>query len=407
MRKLKEGQMIRKSVLCIGFLTVMYYEASAPADDFGLLFRELGPGFADSWNGGPGFTNIDLPGWDHVALLVPGRPSDINGGVDLGIVWESHPGYDSGQYFDTQLGIFDNRAYRQINHVSGVQNQHTKGTFFHDSTDVISSPVIDGVLVSVDTAAAVSMASKIASVQGAPFHQIHLSNLSVSASPAAQKGADGSFTCSGLIEWAAEQSGYNGGQGFVPNFLENLSVPVLNTGLPGVPAINIDIPTLSPSLLYWFSRFRGQVINADRWIQGVFDPVDFLITDAQGRRFGVVGGTQYDEIPGVLFTGGGDLEQFLIPNPASGDYSVRFFGAGDHVFGGISMQTPTGLESGFGIDQMLSSGEEIQASIAVVPEPPGTVLAMTALIGLMILRNREKEMATSWGHIVQYMYRSC
>jgi hypothetical protein len=354
----------------------------------GFVFRELRPGFIDSWNAGPGLDTIDLPGWDHVGLLVPGRTSPVNPGIDLGVVWESHPGYGLGGYFDPQVGVFGSDAYRTVDQRAGVQNQHTRGTFFHLSDTPSSSPVADGALVTIDSATASRMASKIASVNGAPFERVRLSTFLSSASPAAQKGADGSFSCVGLMEWAAEQSGYNSGKGFIPDYLESLHVPLPR--LPGLPPTSIDVPALSPSLLYWFAKGQGDVIDADRWIQGVLDPVDFLLTDPLGRRFGVVDGVRYDEIPGTLYTGDGLIEQFLIPSPATGSFAFEIFGSDEKALGGIAVVTKDGVESGVGVDQFIGNHEVMRSTITSVPEPSTIGLGIAAVIGWLIFTSRHR-----------------
>src|SRR5262249_33971141 len=145
-------------------------------------------------------------------------------------------------------------------------------------------------------------------------------------------GGSGYYTCVGLLESAAEQAGLNGGQGFIPNSLE--SVPDGHGG---------QFPLLSPELLYWAASNPDLffTVGADanvisrlkNWLQGFFDPADFILTDPLGRR---LGHTQdlgdLNEIPGAFYSGTGAVQQFLIPDPLPGAYTLQVFGLGEDAF---------------------------------------------------------------------------
>ncbi len=153
---------------------------------------------------------------------------------------------------------------------------------------------------------------KIAS--GATFSYIDPSDLNT-ISPSAQKGGGNSFTCVGLIEWAAEQAGHNSGQGFIPNSLEK------------VQAGSMMLPFLSPQLLYYFMKSSEKMNNISTWFRAFFDPVDFIITDPLGRKIGCDSELgELNQIPGAFFSGNGSIEQLLIPNPLPGRYQVLLEG---------------------------------------------------------------------------------
>ena len=63
--------------------------------------------------------------------------------------------------------------------------------------------------------------------------------------PDMQKGKKGKLTCVGIIERAAEKSGYDGGEGFLKDEEERISIRFLADLLPP-----ITLPLLSPEAIY-------------------------------------------------------------------------------------------------------------------------------------------------------------
>jgi hypothetical protein len=73
-----------------------------------------------------------------------------------------------------------------------------------------------------------------------------------------------------------------------------------------------------------------------------------VLVDPLGRRFGFVAGEgEINEIPGALFSGDGDVEQFFIPNPIPGNYEIELCGVGDHVNAGFGGTLDGYLYQGF------------------------------------------------------------
>ena len=237
-----------------------------------VLFREKS---GDDKDGTWGFFVDEIPGFDHNAL-------NVNN-----LVYESHPGYPSGTYFSE-----DGEESAVNVRYSGVQVQHTKETFKHDarSPGAANSPVVDFEEIPIDLELGENMREKISTQisAGAEFQIIDyrsLEGIDRTLSPSAQKGADGSFTCVGLVEWAAEQAGHKGGEGFIRNIFESISVVDMDWGLP--PEIEfLEFPLLSPELLNYAMKFSLTLENITQWYQGIFDPVDFMITDPLGRKLG-------------------------------------------------------------------------------------------------------------------------
>jgi hypothetical protein len=310
-----------------------------------VLFREKS---GDEKDGTWGLVTDEIPGFDHTALSVE----------DL--VYESHPSYPPGIYYSE-----DGQETASIVADNGVQVQHTRETFKHDamSPGAENSPVVDFEEIPIDIGLAQSMRDHINTQTGATFQFIDYSNLEgieQTLSPSAQKGGGGTFTCVGLVEWAAEQAGHNGGQGFIRNSFESILLPDFDWGLP--PSVEFhEFPLLSPELLNYAMKFSLTLENIDHWYQGIFDPVDFMITDPLGRKLGyTVALGERNEIPKAFYSKNGKVEQFLIPNPVAGDYQIEFTGLGNQVYG--AMESSLHSE---GVNIFLAEGEEITATFTV------------------------------------------
>lgn len=295
-----------------------------------VLFREI-----REKDGTWGFLKDEIPGFDHVALNVDN------------LVYESHPGYPSGVYYSE-----DGKESANIETHFGVQAEHTKGTFKYDrAPGKPSSPVEEFEEIPIDEQLAKRMQThiqtKITPVR-AEFQQINFSSLNgikQTLAPSVQKGGNGKFTCVGLVEWAAEESGHLFGQGFILDPLEAIG----------------DFPLLSPQLLNYAMKFPSNIEGINQWFQGIFDPVDFMITDPLGRKLGYIATLgNKNEIPKAFFTGDGELEQFLIPNPVPGTYQVELIGLNDQVSGAISSSSHSET-----IDRFLTQDQKVSMTFDV------------------------------------------
>lgn len=307
-----------------------------------VLFREKS---GDNKDGSWGFQKDEIPGFDHSAFQMGN------------IVYESHPGYPSGVYVSA-----DGQESVTIVQVNGVQAQFSRATFEHDSTSTTSTPVVDFEEIPVEEELAGKMRNAIESVLGSPFQFINysLDGLQATLSPEAQKGGNGTFTCVGLIEWAAEQAGHNDGEGFINNNFESFTVPDLRTFPPG----SIEVPLLSPQLLNYAMKGQQLLQDVSQWVQGLFDPVDFIITDPLGRKLGFVHGIGFfDEIPNAFYSGNGGVEQFLIPNAIPGTYSVEFVGTAADVFAAVGASG-----SSVSFNDFLAQGETSIQRLFVKPK---------------------------------------
>lgn len=178
--------------------------------------------------------------------------------------------------------------------------------------------------------------------------QLSFGELTEKLAPAAQKNRDGNgrFTCVGLIEWAAEEAGHNFGQGFVLDVFEAIGI----------------VPLLSPQLLNYSMKYPQVLADIDEWFQGLFDPVDFMITDPLGRRLGYTATLgEINEIPNAFYSGNGEIEQFLIPYPVPGEYQITLTGLNAQVNGAVASS-----KSSESINVHLTEGEEMSTTSHVL-----------------------------------------
>jgi hypothetical protein len=295
-----------------------------------LLFRSNDP-LSKEGTWGFGANPAKLPGIDADAVLIPGFD---HVGLNVGErVYESHPGYGAGTYTDATGTESVN-----VRFVGGVQQQHSKGTFLNDAEIGASSPVEATDEIPIFYGIAEKMATFIEAQEGKPFLSISKSGLVAvhenpfdlaALSSSQQKGGTGSYTNVGLLERAAEQAGANGGQGFIPDVLEE----------------NDLVPLLSPALLHYALTHTAQmeaVLQNGSFLSGFFDPVDFILTDPEGRRIGHTGalGT-LNEIPDAYYSGDGGIEMFFLPEVVAGDYTLELFSLGFEYFAGIGGQSGT------------------------------------------------------------------
>ena len=295
-----------------------------------VVFREKSD---DGKDGSWGVFDDEIPGFDHVGLNVED------------IVYESHPGY-SGAYRSA-----DGEEVINIAVDRGVQAVHSLETFKFASTTA-TTKVVDVEEIPISETVAAQMRSAIQGVESASFQGIDYSTIEgiqQTYLPGVQKGGGDSFTCVGLVEWSAEQAGVNDGQGYIPNDLEFITVPTgLNFDFPSFELETIDLPTLSPELLYWSMTGQDLVSNIRQWVQGFFDPVDMVVTDPLGRRLGYSALTgELSEIPFAFYSGDGGVEQFLVPNPIPGNYLIRLEGQGEQVLAGTGSDSAAVGYSGF------------------------------------------------------------
>lgn len=308
-----------------------------------VLFRE---NFTDRKEGTWEFLGDEIPGFDHVGFHIDNK------------VYESHPGYLAGTYVSA-----DGEEKVNVAQIDGVQSEHSRATFAHDARLGESSPVKTFEEIPIDEQLAEKMRTAINTVRGYTFRRISFSfpdGLAKTLSPAAQKGGDQSFTCVGLVEWAAEQAGHNGGEGFIPSLMESVLIPD-----PRDLSKTIEVPFLSPQLLNYSMKVSQLVADAKQLVQGLIDPVDFVITDPLGRRLGAVQGVgAYNEIPYAFYPGDGDVEQILIPAAVPGRYVLRLVGTGDTTFSAVAALGASASFYGF-----LAEGQVVEREFIVEPRP--------------------------------------
>ncbi len=99
------------------------------------------------------------------------------------------------------------------------------------------------------------------------------------------------------------------------------------------------LPTMAEAKIYniltgktaqtTFDRDHG--VDVKVLLLQLLSPVDFVITDPNGRRIGknFATGEEYNEIPGAFYSGYQTAEEYIsIPNPLDGDYKIQLQGTG-------------------------------------------------------------------------------
>jgi len=327
-----------------GTAAVDVYGVNVPSPR--IVFRKSDSDEGSFW----GEHRTQAPGWDHVGLQA---------GTN---VIEAHK--------STEGDFWDPNAERtiRIEAKTGVQAQHLLGSFKHFSeseseTDAASTAV------EIPEALALSMKSRIETRMDAGYRQVEsMGSYLTDMLPDRQKGlTDNTFSNVGLLEWAAEESGWKNGQGFVPDGMELLS-------LPG----GTEIPMLTPDLLAFNLEAENELGPLTDWLTGFFDPVDFMLTDPLGRRLGYTEDLGLlNEIPGAYYTGDGSIEQFLIANPLAGQYDLQLLGLDEETLAGWGTAT---FESGF--EGYLEGGETRSFTFDVNPVPEPSTFCMLLSLGL-------------------------
>ena len=217
-----------KYFTCQSNQQVTYSASDLPQTNASILFREVSN---DSLDGILSIFGDGVPGWDHIALQYKDT------------IFEMHPGYGQGKY----LSDFPGTDSVLVEFITGTQWQHTSKSFIYNSRTSESTPTVWVASIPIETVVAERMKDLIKSVKDARYQFIDhsFSALTTELRPDRQKGSDGSFTCVGLIEWAAEEAGVNHGQGFVPDSLERICIPI-----PFSSHKVIEIGTLSPQKVF-------------------------------------------------------------------------------------------------------------------------------------------------------------
>lgn len=83
------------------------------------------------------------------------------------------------------------------------------------------------------------------------------------------------------------------------------------------------------SLLRQLARQVVSDLRLTRALVFIIDPVDFVVSDPQGRRVGYTEATgTVNEVPGAYYSGNGPVELIVLPVTEDGDYNVQLTGLG-------------------------------------------------------------------------------
>ena len=91
-----------------------------------------------------------------------------------------------------------------------------------------------------------------------------------------------------------------------------------------------------------------------------FDPVDFVLTDAQGQQVGHAGGSTVNQVPNAFYSGDGTTELLVIPNATGGNYNLSLVGAGSE-FRGTATFVSNGQVVNVPLQGTLAAGSNVVA----------------------------------------------
>ncbi len=119
------------------------------------------------------------------------------------------------------------------------------------------------------------------------------------------------------------------------------------------------------ALLQQLAEQTAQALGLTDYLVIVVDPVDFLVTDPEGRQAGFTAGTGLvNNIPGSYYSGNGAVELLIVPLPVEGTYSLLFAGLGGPFNVAIASSSGSETQSTV-VSQSLSDGANLQVSINV------------------------------------------
>lgn len=127
-------------------------------------------------------------------------------------------------------------------------------------------------------------------------------------------------------------------------------------------------PKNNPALIAALRQRALEIIRTqglDKAIVLIIDPVDFVLTDPDGRQAGYTEGTGVvNEIPGTYYSGDGAVELLIVPLPPDGTYNVQLAGLGGDFNASITVLDRNGTSTNI-VSQTLSEGATSSVSFQV------------------------------------------
>ncbi|TXT39345.1 MAG: hemagglutinin, partial [Planctomycetota bacterium] len=127
-------------------------------------------------------------------------------------------------------------------------------------------------------------------------------------------------------------------------------------------------PKSNPALLAALRTRALEIIRTQgltKAIVIILDPVDFVLTDTQGRQSGYTEGTGVvNDIPGTYYSGDGAVELMIVPLPPDGTYNVQLAGLGGDFNASVTILDSNGTSTNI-LSQSLSDGATSSFSFQV------------------------------------------
>jgi len=117
-----------------------------------------------------------------------------------------------------------------------------------------------------------------------------------------------------------------------------------------------------------------------------FDPVDFVLADAQGQTSSHTQSSSYDQAAGSFYQGSGLTEMLVIPNANSGVYTLELVGVGGNYRGAVNFMENGYLrtahfQGNLGTSENLVVQIDFRTVLPVDPVDPGGLGGITGLLG--------------------------
>lgn len=139
--------------------------------------------------------------------------------------------------------------------------------------------------------------------------------------------------------------------------LSNELTALLGAGAKNNPALLAALRTQAAQIIATQGLTKAIVI--------IIDPVDFVMTDPDGRQSGYTESTgSVNQIPGTYYSGDGAVELLIVPLPPDGTYNVQLAGLGGDFNASITVVDSNGKSTNI-VSQNLSEGATSSISFQV------------------------------------------
>src|SRR3989338_10129927 len=107
----------------------------------------------------------------------------------------------------------------------------------------------------------------------------------------------------------------------------------------------------------------------------IFSPITVIVTDPQGRRIGFENGMGVNQIPDAFYSGPGEEQFMLIPDPADGAYDVDATGTGSGEYAILSSVISDTSEASTTVNGTTLPNAVIEYALSISTDATTTIVA--------------------------------